>query len=337
MWFLSFQQLFTDLTLACQGKFYSVHKFVLSICSDYFSEMILQTSCRNPVIVLNDVKCKYLEKILDFMYNGKMFVREKDLHALIEAAKALRVKGLIVPDDTPSSGRGRTVQHQQTEEMSCPTAKRRKVRDQNDNYEGIRVSNYDIRETTPYYMSSSLNRDGHAHNVTTVPTNHPVYRNTPQMHTSNYSSSFAKPQDSSVNNSSQGYQNNTGHHVRGEERSNEAIYYTDRVSPAMSSSEHPEGEVYYVADEAAGNNGDNGARVVGGVADDRELRLRDFRKSLPEPHQRKGISKIYQGKSIEIGSRTSTFHLVSIRKAYVLYNKGGRLDKKKSSIFCFLV
>ena len=58
MWLYFFpllQQLYTDATLACEGKFYEAHKIVLSTCSDYFSAMldrIEKTNCKNPVIVL---------------------------------------------------------------------------------------------------------------------------------------------------------------------------------------------------------------------------------------------------------------------------------------------
>nr|XP_027226111.1 uncharacterized protein LOC113818150 [Penaeus vannamei] len=56
---------YCDVTLACDGKFYPVHKLVLSTCSDYFEQ--IQT-----------------------------------YQDLSKAAECLRIKGLAVPDEAPS-------------------------------------------------------------------------------------------------------------------------------------------------------------------------------------------------------------------------------------------
>ncbi|XP_042224567.1 longitudinals lacking protein, isoforms H/M/V-like isoform X10 [Homarus americanus] len=95
------KQAYTDVTLACDGKFYSVHKLVLSTCSDYFCAMFDKTACKSPVIVLKDIKCEDLEALLDYMYLGEVNVRQCDLASLIKAAENLRIKGLAVPDDEP--------------------------------------------------------------------------------------------------------------------------------------------------------------------------------------------------------------------------------------------
>ncbi|XP_069172004.1 broad-complex core protein isoforms 1/2/3/4/5 isoform X20 [Procambarus clarkii] len=95
------KQAYTDVTLACDGKFYSVHKLVLSTCSDYFCAMFDKTACKSPVIVLKDIKSEDLEALLDYMYLGEVNVRQSDLASLIKAAENLRIKGLAVPDDEP--------------------------------------------------------------------------------------------------------------------------------------------------------------------------------------------------------------------------------------------
>ncbi|XP_042224513.1 longitudinals lacking protein, isoforms F/I/K/T-like isoform X10 [Homarus americanus] len=95
------KQAYTDVTLACDGKFYSVHKLVLSTCSDYFCAMFDKTACKSPVIVLKDIKSEDLEALLDYMYLGEVNVRQCDLASLIKAAENLRIKGLAVPDDEP--------------------------------------------------------------------------------------------------------------------------------------------------------------------------------------------------------------------------------------------
>ncbi|ROT74427.1 broad-complex core protein isoforms 1/2/3/4/5 isoform X2 [Penaeus vannamei] len=92
---------YTDVTLACEGKFYPVHKLVLSTCSEYFSDIFDRTPCKNPVVVLKDIQCRDLEFLLDYMYIGEVNVRQNELSSLIKAAECLRVKGLAVPDEEP--------------------------------------------------------------------------------------------------------------------------------------------------------------------------------------------------------------------------------------------
>ena len=65
------QEQYSDVTLACDGQFFSVHKFVLSICSDYFKEMFSKTQCKHPIVVLKDIKHTDIEALLNYMYAGK--------------------------------------------------------------------------------------------------------------------------------------------------------------------------------------------------------------------------------------------------------------------------
>ena len=74
----------------------------MSTCSDYFSEIFKQISCKTPVIVLKDIKTKHLEILLDYMYQGEVNVSQSELSCLIQAAECLRIKGLAVPDDNIS-------------------------------------------------------------------------------------------------------------------------------------------------------------------------------------------------------------------------------------------
>ncbi|XP_042860638.1 protein tramtrack, alpha isoform-like isoform X3 [Penaeus japonicus] len=90
---------YTDATVACDGKFYPVHKLVLSTCSEYFENMFEHTPCKHPVIVLRDVQCDELEAILNYMYAGVVSVAQSDLSRLIKVAELLRIKGLAVSDE----------------------------------------------------------------------------------------------------------------------------------------------------------------------------------------------------------------------------------------------
>ncbi|XP_045613959.1 protein jim lovell isoform X4 [Procambarus clarkii] len=95
------KELYSDVTLACDGKFFPVHKMVLSVCSEYFEEMFKQTNCKHPIIVLKDILHDDLEALLNYMYAGEANVVQSDLARLIKAAECLRIKGLAVPDEAP--------------------------------------------------------------------------------------------------------------------------------------------------------------------------------------------------------------------------------------------
>lgn len=119
---------YTDVTVACEGKFYPVHKLVLSTCSDYFSKMFESTPCKHPIIVLKDIQCKDVEALLSYMYAGIVSVAQSDLAQLIKAAELLQIKGLAVPDEPPTSNRrGRCLM----DSSNSPHPKRHKRREPN--------------------------------------------------------------------------------------------------------------------------------------------------------------------------------------------------------------
>jgi len=96
------KEAYCDATLACDGRFYPVHKLVLSTCSDYFEQMFEKTKDKQPVIVLKDIRHEELEALLNYMYLGEVNVLQNDLSGLIKAAECLRIKGLAVPDEDPN-------------------------------------------------------------------------------------------------------------------------------------------------------------------------------------------------------------------------------------------
>ncbi|XP_069999029.1 zinc finger and BTB domain-containing protein 24 isoform X3 [Penaeus vannamei] len=118
---------YTDVTLACEGKFYPVHKLVLSTCSEYFEKMFEHTPCKHPVIVLKDVKPDELEALLSYMYAGVVSVAQNDLARLIKAAELLQIKGLAVPDEPPS--RQECKKYIPRDDRASPHPKRRRRED----------------------------------------------------------------------------------------------------------------------------------------------------------------------------------------------------------------
>ncbi|KAG0724621.1 Longitudinals lacking protein-like [Chionoecetes opilio] len=132
------QEVFIDVTLACGGKQYPAHKFVLSTCSDYFKEMFTKNPCKHPIVFMKDVSARDLEALLDFMYRGEVNVPHHHLASLIKTAEGLQVKGLAVPDDPiqlrkaerPSrESRESHTPRPPPEPSASPPPKRKRVRD----------------------------------------------------------------------------------------------------------------------------------------------------------------------------------------------------------------
>ncbi|CAL4084563.1 unnamed protein product, partial [Meganyctiphanes norvegica] len=101
---LRYRDDYCDATISCDGKFYNVHKLVLSACSDYLKQMfertnLLKSLLMHPVIILQDIRHEHLEALLDYIYVGEVNVLQADLAGLIRTAECLKIKGLAVPDD----------------------------------------------------------------------------------------------------------------------------------------------------------------------------------------------------------------------------------------------
>ncbi|XP_050686845.1 transcription factor GAGA-like isoform X2 [Eriocheir sinensis] len=95
------KEAYSDATVACEGKFFPVHKLVMSSCSDYFEQIFQVVQCRHPVIVLKDITYQHMDLLLSYMYLGEVKVARGDLQGLLRAAECLRIKGLAVPDESP--------------------------------------------------------------------------------------------------------------------------------------------------------------------------------------------------------------------------------------------
>ncbi|XP_047737416.1 longitudinals lacking protein, isoforms H/M/V isoform X6 [Hyalella azteca] len=125
------KECYTDVTLACDGKFYPVHKLILSTCSEYFEQMLEQTHCKHPVIVLKDIQNEDLESLLSYMYVGEVNVVQEKLSGLIKAAECLKIKGLAVPDEEPAEAKSTGVfrEKRTNDNIVSSEAKRRRQDD----------------------------------------------------------------------------------------------------------------------------------------------------------------------------------------------------------------
>ncbi|KAF2356093.1 BTB/POZ domain [Trinorchestia longiramus] len=85
---------FVDVTVACDGRQYSAHRMVLSACSPYFRTMLKANPCKHPIVILKDVGCAELERLLEFMYNGEVNIAQDQLAAFLRTAESLKIRGL---------------------------------------------------------------------------------------------------------------------------------------------------------------------------------------------------------------------------------------------------
>ncbi|XP_063608631.1 uncharacterized protein LOC134782875 [Penaeus indicus] len=83
-----------DATLACDGRLFPAHKFVLSMCSEYFKEMFTTNPCKHPIVYMKDVRSEDMEALLDFMYRGVVHIPQEALSGLLKTAEGLQIRGL---------------------------------------------------------------------------------------------------------------------------------------------------------------------------------------------------------------------------------------------------
>merc|ERR1719186_690256 len=85
---------FCDVTIACENQQVEGHKAVLSGGSLLFKNILKLNPQSHPLIFLTDVNFSYLLKILDFMYQGEVYIDQQELTDFLNAANDLKVKGL---------------------------------------------------------------------------------------------------------------------------------------------------------------------------------------------------------------------------------------------------
>ena len=94
------QEIFCDITLACDGVLFPVHRLVLAMCSEYFNEILTKVACQQPMLVLvPTVSAADLETLLTYIYKGEIQLSQADLPSLMKAAETLKIKGLCKEND----------------------------------------------------------------------------------------------------------------------------------------------------------------------------------------------------------------------------------------------
>lgn len=86
---------FTDVTLVCNGgRQVGAHKAILSACSPFFRQILLNNPHSNPLIYLQGISYQDLDTIIRFIYLGEAQLPQKDLETFLKASEALKIKGL---------------------------------------------------------------------------------------------------------------------------------------------------------------------------------------------------------------------------------------------------
>ncbi|RZC32207.1 bric-a-brac 1-like [Asbolus verrucosus] len=88
------QETLVDVTLSCEGHFIKAHRLVLSACSVYFQKIFETHIGSQLLVLLNDVKFKDLELVIQFMYKGEVKVADSEMQNFLSLGKMLQVKGL---------------------------------------------------------------------------------------------------------------------------------------------------------------------------------------------------------------------------------------------------
>ncbi|KAG9510610.1 Longitudinals lacking protein, isoform G, partial [Fragariocoptes setiger] len=99
-------QLFVDVTLACEGRYIKAHRLILSSCSKYLDELLRDNHGQHPIIILPDIKYDDIKVLIDYIYGGEVYISFNQLPSLLKAAEVLRIKGLTdAIDDSHGSNR----------------------------------------------------------------------------------------------------------------------------------------------------------------------------------------------------------------------------------------
>ena len=94
---------FADVTLACEdGKQLQAHKVVISSCSTFFRDILLQNPHQHPLLYLKGVTMEDLTQMLKFIYSGEVQIDNENLPRFLDTANDFKIEGLK-QDKVPTS------------------------------------------------------------------------------------------------------------------------------------------------------------------------------------------------------------------------------------------
>lgn len=90
----------SDIKLCCDNQTFNVHRFLLAACSPYFRTLFRGNSALNA-INLKGIDGKDLQRVIQYMYEGSVKVKDKDLEEfgrLLEMFRLPLPEGMTVVD-----------------------------------------------------------------------------------------------------------------------------------------------------------------------------------------------------------------------------------------------
>ena len=92
----------TDVTLATETKQFKAHKLILSACSPYFRNLFISNPCKHPTVFFKDISEEQMKLLMEYMYKGKISVKQSELESVLRTASSLQIHGLTTPTDSPA-------------------------------------------------------------------------------------------------------------------------------------------------------------------------------------------------------------------------------------------
>ena len=92
-----------DVTLAAAGERIHAHRIVLCACSTLFRDVLSQVNEDHPTIILSDISAQDIKSIIEFTYHGEVRVPVENFNSLLDAARSLKISGLIEIDRVDES------------------------------------------------------------------------------------------------------------------------------------------------------------------------------------------------------------------------------------------
>ena len=89
-------EMFSDVTLACgDGNQIKAHRVILSSCSSFFKEVLIQNPHQHPLLYLKGVDIEDMKYLMKFIYTGQVEIPNEGLAKFLDSANDLQIKGLL--------------------------------------------------------------------------------------------------------------------------------------------------------------------------------------------------------------------------------------------------
>ena len=87
---------FSDITLVCdEGKQIKAHRIILSSCSSFFKEVLIQNTHQHPLLYLKGVDIEDVKYLMKFIYTGEVEIPHDGLAKFLDSANHLQIDGLL--------------------------------------------------------------------------------------------------------------------------------------------------------------------------------------------------------------------------------------------------